>query len=443
MSVTKKSENNSLKDGENVVLRKKLKELRKSSDMSQKDVAEKLHIDRTVYTKYENGTLKPNQERLHKLAEIFGVNVSEFEKCTAAVIPDTSALLKNKRLLTMLLEDYDQVIIPDTVLNELDYQKNKGKNKRIAWQVMMLINEYRTRFSKRLLFKKSNQFKENSNDAKIIKLAEQLNKKLNKMVFLIHDDIGMSNSYEYNSILLKDYIAKRSNNTNYGAFLALDEKYDDLKKAPDLDLNMYLPNGMTLLISCIRCNDKNNRNERDGHLITKDKQYRKFKFLIENGCDINKTDYSCYCLTPLAHCVQTNNYELFELLLEKGADYNKGSVDETSSSNFKMKDSNEGNTPLMIACWHVKERFVKKLCSLPDISLNQQDSNGYTALIKCAVQRYNLIKEGKKVDHLESIYNYLLSLDKTDILIRDRKNRTATYWWELGNKQRKEMRKND
>ncbi|MCR4643967.1 MAG: ankyrin repeat domain-containing protein [Oscillospiraceae bacterium] len=446
MADNKEFRNEFLKDGKNVIVSKKMKEIRLSRGMTQVDVAKELHIDRSVYAKYESGKLTPTQERIQEFAAIFGVDTSELEKSVSAVVPDTSALLKNKRLLTMLLEDFDQVIIPDTVLEELDYQKDKGRNKKIAWQVMMTIDEYRTRFRERLIFERSSHFKLNRNDAKIVELAESLNKKLNKVVYLIHDDVRMSLTYD-NSILLRDYMAKRSNITNYASFLALDEEYEHLetfqRMMTDIDLNMYLPDGMTLIISCIRCNDEEKRTERGGFYVSETKQYRKLKFLIENDADFDKTDNSRYCLTPLAHCVQLGNFKLFRLLLEMGADYNKGSVDETTPSHLKLQNINEGNTPLMIACWHANFKFVKELCQLPDISLNQQDSNGYTALIKCAVQRYNRIKEGKKVDYLESIYRFLLTLDKVDTLIRDRQNRTANDWWILGDELRKEMEQND
>lgn len=421
MAENKEFRNEFLKDGKNVIVSKKMKEIRLSRGMTQVDVAKELHIDRSVYAKYESGKLTPTQERIQEFAAIFGVDISELEKSVSAVIPDTSALLKNKRLLTMLLEDFDQVIIPDTVLEELDYQKDKGRNKKIAWQVMMTIDEYRTRFRERLIFERSSHFKLNRNDAKIVELAESLNKKLNKVVYLIHDDVRMSLTYD-NSILLRDYMAKRSNNTNYASFLALDEEYEHLetfqRMMTDIDLNMYLPDGMTLIISCIRCNDEEKRTERGGFYVSETKQYRKLKFLIENDADFDKTDNSRYCLTPLAHCVQLGNFKLFRLLLEMGADYNKGSVDETTPSHLKLQNINEGNTPLMIACWHANFRFVKELCQLPDISLNQQDSNGYTALIKCAVQRYNRIKEGKKVDYLESIYRFLYLMVQSFCLSR-------------------------
>ena len=38
--------------------------------------------------------------------------------------------------------------------------------------------------------------------------------------------------------------------------------------------------------------------------------------------------------------------------------------------------------PLMVAAWHNKLEFVKELCADERTSLNQQDGNGYTALIK-------------------------------------------------------------
>lgn len=53
----------------------RLKELRTSKKMYQKDLAEMLGVDRTTYAKYESGASEPNHETLLKLAEIFGVSV--------------------------------------------------------------------------------------------------------------------------------------------------------------------------------------------------------------------------------------------------------------------------------------------------------------------------------------------------------------------------------
>jgi len=261
----------------------------------------------------------------------------------------------------------------------------------------MTIHDYRTRYSDdRLKIENSELYKQARNDANIVALANALAKKQNGKVFLIHDDIGMSLLYNYeNNILLRNYMANRTtSNNDYETILNLDEEYSNLEQyriiSEKLNLDDYLLNGMTLLINCLRCNENDKKQEQNrDYDISSNKRYKKLDFLLSCGADPNKTDSSRYCLTPLSHCVQMNDFRAFCTLLEHGADYNKGSIDETTPRNLKMQNVNEGNTPLMIACWHGNEKFVKKLCGFSDISFNQQDSNGYTALIKCAVQRYN------------------------------------------------------
>ena len=93
------------------------------------------------------------------------------------------------------------------------------------------------------------------------------------------------------------------------------------------------------------------------------------------------------------------------------------------SENTPVITLNEGNTPLMIACWHGRRKFVEKLCSYSDIGLNQQDSNGFTPLIKCAWKKN------------KELYEYLLTFPRTDIYIRDRNNHTAEWWMTHSNKE--------
>ena len=42
----------------------------------------------------------------------------------------------------------------------------------------------------------------------------------------------------------------------------------------------------------------------------------------------------------------------------------------------------------MIAAWEGKELFVRALCEDPRTSINQQDANGFTALIKACANKY-------------------------------------------------------
>lgn len=52
---------------------KRLKELRKEQNMTQQDVADYLKIDRSNYSKYENGKLELNLSMLASLAELYKV----------------------------------------------------------------------------------------------------------------------------------------------------------------------------------------------------------------------------------------------------------------------------------------------------------------------------------------------------------------------------------
>lgn len=397
---------------------------------SQEDVAKELHIDRSVYTKYENGKLEPPLERILAFAALFQIQPEELKRRVAAAIPDTSALLKNRKLLSMLLEDYKQVIIPDTVQIELDKAKDRGN--KAGWQQLMAIAEYRKKYSDKLKIGRCELFKEYNRDAKIRRLAAEIARRDKVEVYIVHDDAGMTNFYD-NSLLLRDYMETRYQSKNYASVLALEEEYCHLdyyyKIVNELNLDMYLPDGLTLLISCIRHNYDIKTGKRKGDFVADSERFKKLRFLLEHGADINKTDCKEFCLTPLAHCVQIDDFKAFCMLIEYGADFNKGSIDEMHTGYYRTQ--NEGNTPLMAACWHGRKKYIEKLCSLPDLCLNQQDGNGYTALMKCAIQGSRRKKKGRPFHLNEELYKYLLS-HGADPLIRDRKNRTAKQLWKEG-----------
>jgi len=54
-------------------LGKALQQLRKRSELTQKQVADVLHIDRSTYAYYEGGTTEPDLKSINKLAKIFNV----------------------------------------------------------------------------------------------------------------------------------------------------------------------------------------------------------------------------------------------------------------------------------------------------------------------------------------------------------------------------------
>ena len=49
--------------------------LRKATGMTQQQVAEKLGINRTTYTKYETGVTEPSFEMLLRISELLGVGI--------------------------------------------------------------------------------------------------------------------------------------------------------------------------------------------------------------------------------------------------------------------------------------------------------------------------------------------------------------------------------
>lgn len=59
----------------------KLKELRKSEKMTQRQLAEELGISRVNYTRYETDAARPDFETLIKIADFFDVSLDEiFER---------------------------------------------------------------------------------------------------------------------------------------------------------------------------------------------------------------------------------------------------------------------------------------------------------------------------------------------------------------------------
>ena len=54
-----------------------LKLIRKSCEMTQKQVADKLKVVESCYANWEQGRTEPNIEMLRKLGEIFQVSIDE------------------------------------------------------------------------------------------------------------------------------------------------------------------------------------------------------------------------------------------------------------------------------------------------------------------------------------------------------------------------------
>ncbi len=55
-----------------------LKNLRKQNNLTQREVADALHISQTSVSKYERGESEPDIEMLIKMSDFFNVTVDEF-----------------------------------------------------------------------------------------------------------------------------------------------------------------------------------------------------------------------------------------------------------------------------------------------------------------------------------------------------------------------------
>ncbi len=55
----------------------KLKELRKAENLTQQQLADKLKISRVNYTRYENGSVRPDYETLIKIADFYDISLDD------------------------------------------------------------------------------------------------------------------------------------------------------------------------------------------------------------------------------------------------------------------------------------------------------------------------------------------------------------------------------
>lgn len=83
----------------------RLRALRRQARLTQQVVADRLNIHRTTYTKYETGSVTPDQQGLLCLAEIFGVTV-DYLLGRDADVPDTRHVADGKdAAVTLTLQE--------------------------------------------------------------------------------------------------------------------------------------------------------------------------------------------------------------------------------------------------------------------------------------------------------------------------------------------------
>ena len=119
-----------------------LKELRESNHFTQQKISEKLGIDRSYVSKIENGVCDTPYEILEKYAQIFNIDINKLLNIANIIVPDTCSLLKNPNILYELINNFHSLVVPVTVMNELDWRsKQKNKKRGKALKAIWVINE--------------------------------------------------------------------------------------------------------------------------------------------------------------------------------------------------------------------------------------------------------------------------------------------------------------
>ena len=363
----------------------KMKQLREERNYSLQMMANSLGVNKSSLSRIENGQGSDDiiMDYFNKYCEKFRFTKEQKEfilKGFDVILLDTSALLSNPQILEELNNVSRCVIIPDIVITELTNIKRRDDktlgNK--AWLALTSISN--TKAAKIINYNGLEQSL--TNDQKIIEVAKQAANDFNCNVNIISNDIDhkayLKDNQKISVITLANYVATIQELPNMEILdkinnLRLDN-YDSTEVPDPKHINAYLTDGLTLIISTVRSN------------MRFEQKCEKIKWLIKNGADVNKRDNGKYYFPPLTHAVQRKDVRMVKFLLEEcKANPNIGSRNPYSID--KIRQRNEGNMPLMVACYGegASPEIVKILCSDERTSLNQQDGNGYTAYIKASI----------------------------------------------------------
>lgn len=323
-------------DNQIAFLCSRLKELREKNGCTMDDMAKKIDVleglkpgtgmNKSSISRVEGGKTaeKTLLEMARKYCKVFGMSESQTEQFLRgekAAVPDTSALLKNSQLIDELNKEYSKVVIPKVVVDELDNIKNKnsGSLGRKAWEVIRGISYG----SRTILMEYNGDADEDNEDCKIIYIAQEASDTYHCKVDIITEDTDYSaylKGHESVSALhLREYMATKQDLINMTKLARIDayyaDSYEECEEPTADEVNAYLQDGNTLIISAVR----NNR-------ATIEQRKEKIKWLIQLGADVNKRDCSRRYFPALSHAVQMKDYEMFMfLLLECKANPNVGS----------------------------------------------------------------------------------------------------------------------
>lgn len=356
---------------------KEILKIRTSNNLTQDEFARKLGVSRPTVSNWEQYKCAPTTEQIMKIHEVFHVSANDILQIKKSFIfvVDTCVIMRRPRIINQLLgtENVRSVFIPDTVISELNYQKDHGQ-KQQAWLAMVTIENLLKEYPNRLIITHEERI-EGFNDQRILFAAKQVAKRnFNSLVYLLTNDVFFSlaeNRAQNLEILnLLDFEEKFPLNAggfNREASILFFEyvKAGNIKSAKSILTKGANPNyidpetGYTPLIQAVR-----------------NKDYPMVKFIANlprTNCDL--CDEAKYRMPAISHAVQLSDKLIVKTLVESGADID-----------CQAQGKNRGNTALMISAWHGKLDLVQYLCH-QGACVNQQDSNGFTPLIKACIKK--------------------------------------------------------
>lgn len=374
-------------------LRKRMIQLREKNGFTITKLADEKKINKSILSRAE----KVGGSTGFKTVELYAKQYCEwfhlsdqqtkmFLRGEKAVVVDISALFKRPDLIGELCEEYSCVFIPSFVIDDLKTIKNNNPDEYGA-RALDLLNKIQRN---ERIHTKSYSIP-TSSDLVIVDIAKAVSEDFNCDVDIITNDVPLalnirgcvSDDTPFQLLFLEEYAATRQNLVNMSTLNAINEyyadSYDDIEsilgiKLPEKDAddwNYFLSDGRTLIIATVK---------ETGRPLEQRKE--KIRWLISNGADVNKRDCESKNFPPITHAIKEHDFEMFYFLLnECHADPNVGSRNPYDVG--KVRQKNDGNMPLMVAAWENQSAIVEELCK-PEhhVSLNQQDGNGFTALIK-------------------------------------------------------------
>lgn len=398
MAEKKTAQNNSSK-ALRVAIGGKIRDYREKAKISQQEFCDMVGIkNRATLSLIENGEQSISIDILVRIVQVTKLDLMSLLDLNVAtrVVLDTNIILNRPEMVKITLKDCDYVYIPRAVIEELNHQKDHGREreKRKASLCMSMINELRAAREDEgnFIINARPSVAGKTNDDDILQVAidlagenpgDKVYMLTNDKDFLLKDrgdsqNLRIIDSRQYNSIFAEPDGYDDASSQRF--FMAVMKR--NLEQAQKLmqkneriiDVNFTDPqSGLTPLIKAVRNRD-----------------YTMIKYLLSlDRIDINAVDKQKYRIPPLSHAIQVHDITMVKMLVERNAN-----VDEPSQNT-----TNYFNTPLMIAAWEGQLDMVRYLVE-NGACINQQDKkNGFTPLIK-AVYR-----------NKDDIVEYLLSVN--------------------------------